>query len=82
MIVKFDLNGSRIWATFIADRTYLLGARLKNDYIIMYGIGLSNYGLGTAGTMNENYISPLPQGSILSLGNNFTIIKFNLQTQQ
>lgn len=82
LIVKFDFNGSRIWGTFIADRTYIFGAKLKNDHLVMYGIGINNYGLGTPGTMNENYISPLPQGSILSSGNNITIIKFNLQTQQ
>ncbi|MBA4154863.1 T9SS type B sorting domain-containing protein [Flavobacterium sp.] len=82
MIVKFNLNGNRIWGTFIADRTYLFGACLKDDYIVIYGRGINNYGLGTPGTMHENFVEPLPQGSILSSGNNYTIIKFNLQTQQ
>lgn len=83
LIAKFDLNGNRIWGTYIADKTYLFGARIKDNYMVLYGRGTNNYGLGTSGTMHENFIQPLPQGSTLSSDtNNFTIIKFNFQTQQ
>jgi gliding motility-associated-like protein len=80
MIIKFDLNGNRIWGTFIADKTYLFKGRLKGNNIVLSGRAFSN-GLGTTGTMSEN-ITPLPQGSMLSRNENSFIIKFNIQTQQ
>lgn len=80
MIIKFDLNGNRIWGTFIIDQSYTFRGRLKGDNIYLSGRVFSN-GIGTPGTMSENML-PLPSGSILSGTENNFISKFNVQTQQ
>jgi gliding motility-associated-like protein len=83
MIVKFDLNGNRIWGTFIADNTYLFRGRIKGDEMILSGRCFSSASaLGTPGTMSQNFITPLPPGSVLSSNENNFISKFNFQTQQ
>ena len=82
MIVKFDFNGNRIWGTFIADKALAFGGCMKDNDLIFFGKVYGNYSLGTAGTMSENYIQPLPQNTYLQSYENQAIIKFNVQTQQ
>lgn len=80
MIVKFDLNGDRIWGTYIADNCSVFRGKLKDDKIVISGVAYSD-GLGTSGTMQENML-PLPTGAILSGNTNSYIAKFNIQSQQ
>jgi gliding motility-associated-like protein len=82
MIIKFDQNGNRIWGTYIADNSYCFRGMLKGDHIVLFGRTFSDNGLGTPGTMFENYINPLPSGSTIWGNENNYIIKFNVQTQQ
>ena len=80
MIIKFDLNGSRIWGTYITDNCFIFRAKLKDNSIVLSGIAYEN-GLGTAGTMQEN-LQPVPTGSTLSGISNYYVAKFNIQSQQ
>jgi gliding motility-associated-like protein len=59
MIIKFDQNGNRIWGTYIADNSYCFRGMLKGDHIVLFGRTFSDNGLGTPGTMFENYINTL-----------------------
>jgi gliding motility-associated-like protein len=64
MIVKFDLNGQRIWGTYIADNTINYSGELKNNYMYLYGHTYNNYNLGTLGTMYPNFQNPIPGSSL------------------
>lgn len=81
MIIKFDLNGQRIWGTYIADAASVLRAVLKNNNLILSGRTFSN-SIGTPGTFFPNRINPIPSGSILSANENNYLINFNVQSQQ
>jgi gliding motility-associated-like protein len=82
MIIKFDLDGNRIWGTYITNSTYLFRGQLNGDSMVLSGKAFSDSsGIGTSGSMFETF-QPLPSGSILqSFENNF-ICKFNVVTQQ
>ena len=81
MIVKFDLNGNRIWGTFIADKTYTLRCKLKGDNIYLTGRAFPDSNIGTPGTFQETF-QTLPSGSTMSGNENSFICKFNYQMQQ
>ena len=57
MIVKFDLNGNRIWGTYLGGNNIErnLKSILKNDNIYIYGVTDSVNGIGTSGVFMPNY---------------------------
>lgn len=80
MIIKFDLNGQRIWGTYICNSSYLLFSALRGDCLYIAGRTTNHTEIATTGTFNETF-QPVPSGSQLNNDNSF-VIKFNLQTQQ
>jgi gliding motility-associated-like protein len=80
-IVKFDLNGNRIWGTYIGGESeelnFSLKGDLKNNYLYLVGSTMSQTNIGTPNTLFENF-QPLlgsPQSS-------YAIIKFDIVNQQ
>jgi gliding motility-associated-like protein len=81
MIVKFDLNGQRIWGTYICDVSYVYLAKLKGDNLYLSGRTWNHTEIATAGTLYDNF-QTLPSSTQVSTGENTFIITFNVQTQQ
>lgn len=78
MIVKFDLNGNRIWGTYIADNSIFLDAKIKDDNIYFAGRTTNQTSISTPNTFVTNF-QTIPnfsgqQGSF--------IMNFNYETQQ
>lgn len=84
MIVKFDLNGQRIWGTYIADNTINYSGVLKNNYLYLYGHTYNNYSLGTLGTMYPNFQNPIPGSSFSYFSEPMSsyMLKFDVTSQQ
>ena len=80
MIVKFDLNGNRIWGTYIADNSYILNAKLEGNNLYIAGPTWNQTSISTTNTFFENY-QTVPSSSYGSNESSY-VINFNVQTQQ
>ena len=82
MIIKFDINGNRVWGTYIggSGREILdMRADLKNNFIYLIGITTSQTNISTNGAFYENYISV--QNNSYSFDNSGIILKFDIENQ-
>ncbi|MFM9987594.1 T9SS type B sorting domain-containing protein [Flavobacterium sp.] len=80
MIIKFDLNGNRIWGSYIADNSTIHKTVLKNNSLCFLGI-TNNPNIATTGSLFDTFQIP-PAGSSLNSGSNGYLLNFNIQTQQ
>lgn len=58
MIIKFDLNGNRIWGTYIGgpgSDYFQFKADLKNNYLYLAGITESQSNIATSNTFHESF---------------------------
>jgi len=80
MLIKFDLDGQRVWGTYFGSDQVINRMVLKGNDAYMTGRTFAVNGIGTAGTFHENYISGMGNGG----GNDYNsfFIKFDLQSQQ
>lgn len=80
-ILKMDLNGNRIWGTYIGgdseELNFSLKGDLKNNYLYLVGLTNSQTNIGTPNTLFENF-QPVPG----SPQNSNAIIKFDIVNQQ
>ncbi|KIX19933.1 hypothetical protein SY27_15510, partial [Flavobacterium sp. 316] len=77
-IVKFDLNGNRIWGTYIGgeDREYLYNrGDLKNNFLYLTGLTSSTTNISTPSVFLENF-----QAS-QNIADSQAIIKFDIINQ-
>ena len=82
MIVKIDLNGNRLWGTYLGgngQESFDYGADLKNNFIYLIGRTSSQTNIATVGTLFENF--QLSQNAWASFQYSSAIIKFNIITQ-
>jgi len=82
MIVMFDLNGNRIWGTYLGgenndDLTF--NGDLKNNYVYLNGRTQSITNISTIGTFYENF--QLSPNNSISSDHSYAIIKFDLLNQ-
>lgn len=82
MIVKFDLNGNRIWGTYIADNSTNLRGKLRNSTLFIIGNTKNQTSIGTPNTYMPAFITSGIGGALLNSGENACIISFNVNTQQ
>ena len=78
MLVKFDLNGNRIWGTFLCDDSAITTASLKNNEIVVTGITRNTSGISTPNTFNTNFIAD-PDWTHTQYSN--YCVKFDVNTQ-
>lgn len=82
MIVKIDLNGNRVWGTYIGgngQESFDYRADLKNEYIYLIGRTSSQTNIATTGTFVENF--QLSQNASNAFQYSNAIIKFNILNQ-
>jgi gliding motility-associated-like protein len=81
MIVKFDMNGNRIWGTYLGGNKVerISNSVLKNDNIYIQGVTNSENGIGTTGTFMPNYETIDFTGGYAD--DSIFIIKFNYVNQ-
>ncbi|MVO10450.1 T9SS type B sorting domain-containing protein [Flavobacterium sp. TP390] len=80
MIVKFDLDGNRIWGTYIADNSSVFNAELKGDIICIFGLTQNQTSIATT-----NSLVPIFQNLVTSPtspSESPFIINFNHVTQE
>lgn len=80
MIVKFDLNGQRIWGTYFSNSTSLFRSVIKGDNLYLVGRTINTNSIATPGSWFET-LQPIPSGAILFGTQNSFIINFNVNTQ-
>lgn len=81
MIVKFDLNGQRIWGTYIVESSGISTGKLQGVNLYLTGRTTNQTNIGTSNTFLENF-QTISSDSQLSSNVNTYIINFNVQTQQ
>ncbi|WP_395046157.1 T9SS type B sorting domain-containing protein [Flavobacterium sp.] len=79
MIIKFDLNGNRIWGSYICDNSMLKNASINNNSIYITGT-TTNQALGTPNTFSPTFLS-VSMYSSLYAGTNSFVLNFNLINQ-
>jgi len=77
MIVKFDLNGSRIWGTYLGTSAtdYILDGKIEQNSFYLRGRTTSTSDISTPGTFLEDY---QPDDN----GTSHFLINFDVSTQQ
>ncbi|HCQ13442.1 T9SS type B sorting domain-containing protein [Flavobacterium sp.] len=80
MIVKFDLNGQRIWGTYFSNSTSLFRSVIKGDNLYLVGRTINTNSIATPGSWFET-LQPIPSGAVLFGTQNSFIINFNVNTQ-
>lgn len=81
MIIKFDLNGQRIWGTYICNNATLLGGVLKGNEFVFHGTTFNQSGIATPNTLYPT-LQNSPNSSQLATNENSYLCSFNVQTQQ
>ncbi|MCW1147706.1 T9SS type B sorting domain-containing protein [Flavobacterium lacisediminis] len=82
MIVKIDLNGNRVWGTYVGGiglESFDYRADLKNDFIYLIGRTSSQTNIATTGALFENF--QLSTNASASYQYSNAIIKFDLLNQ-
>lgn len=80
LILKFSLNGQRIWATYMGGQQEIFGNAIKGDNLYVYG-KTRNQNIGTPGTFRPNFQGN-NNATFLTNDEASFLIKFNVQTQQ
>lgn len=78
MIVKFDLNGNRIWGTYLGgegEDSFIFRSDLKNNFVYLIGPTKSTTNISTSGVLLENF-QAVPNNS-----SSYAIIKFDIMNQ-
>ena len=78
MIVKFNLNGQRIWGTYIGGEgndNFNRKGEIKNNFLYLVGVTYSVSNISTTGTFQETF------PSVISSAGVHGIIKFNVNSQ-
>ena len=77
-ITKFDLNGNRIWGTYIGGEGndyFSFKGSLKNQFLYLVGSTGSTTNIATSGVFLESY------QAVPSTSSSYAIIKFDIQNQ-
>lgn len=79
MIIKFNLNGQRIWGSYLGGESedYIFAHTLKDDNLYLSGRTQSHTNISTPGTFSQIF-TPLQNNN----NESNCIIKFNVATQQ
>ena len=80
MIVKFDLNGQRIWGTYFSNNTILIRSVIKGENLYLAGRTTNTSSIATPGSWYET-LQPIPASALLSGTENSFVISFNVNTQ-
>lgn len=80
MLIKFDLNGNRVWGTYLCDNSVLNDVSFKDNKLYITG-STTNTNLATPGTYFDTFQTPDPR-STFNAGTNAIVISFDTQLQQ
>jgi gliding motility-associated-like protein len=82
MIVKFDLQGQRIWGTYICNDSFVYYSKLQGNNLNIIGTTFNKASIATPNTLFENYLLT----NTYNLGKNPPedgfIVSFNIETQR
>ena len=83
MIVKFTLDGQRVWGTYICDDSLIYRAKLQGDNMYLMGSTRNKTTIATPNTFYESFqtIDTSWNGAQLTSGENSCIVSFNVKTQ-
>ncbi|WP_269684168.1 T9SS type B sorting domain-containing protein [Flavobacterium lacustre] len=83
MIVKFTLDGQRVWGTYICDNSFIFRAKLQGDNLFLMGKTTNKTTIATPNTFYESFqtVDTSWNGSHLSSEENSYIVSFNVKTQ-
>lgn len=80
IIVKFSLDGQRIWATYLEGQQEIFGCTIKGENLYLHG-KTKNHNIGTQNTFMPDFQGH-NDSSILYDDEAAFLLKFNVQTQQ
>lgn len=83
MIVKFTLDGQRVWGTYFLNDTYVFDAKLQGNNLYLTGKTWNKTTIATSNTLYDQFqtIQTGTEGSQLSSDSNSFVISFNVQTK-
>lgn len=83
MIVKFNLDGNRLWGTYICDDSLIYRAKLQGDNLYLMGKTQNKTTIATPNTLFGNFqtIDTSWNGANLNANENSCIVSFNVKTQ-
>lgn len=82
MIVKFNLEGQRIWGTYVCNDSFVYYSKLQGNNLNIIGTTFNKTSIATPNTLFENYLLTNTYNLDKNPPEDGFIVSFNIETQR
>ncbi len=82
MIVKFNLEGQRIWGTYVCNDSFVYYSKLQGNNLNIIGTTFNKTSIATPNTLFENYLLTNTYNLYKNPPEDGFIVSFNIETQR
>lgn len=82
MIVKFNLEGQRIWGTYVCNNSFVYYSKLQGNNLNIIGTTFNKTSIATPKTLFENYLLTNTYNLDKNPPEDGFIVSFNIETQR